>query len=109
MLHFQPEQSADKLPLYHPLHNLIRADDLLRYAQYHAGCCGDDVHHEYDRGHGDSLHGRDDDLHDRDNDLHDRDDGLHGHDDGLHDRDDGHAHQGFPLPHHLLLPYCMFL
>ena len=103
MLHFQPEQSADKLPLYHPLHDLIRADDLLRYAQYHAGCCGDDVHHANDRGHGDDLHDHDgghgDDLHDRD--------GGHGGD--LHDRDDDHAHQGFPLPHHLLLPYCVFL
>ena len=33
-------------------------------------------------------------------------DGLHGHDD---DRDHDDAHQGFPLPHHLLLPYCVFL
>ena len=87
MLPFQPEQSADKLPLYHPLRDLIPADDLLRYAQYHAGCCGDDVHHAHDRGHG-------------------RGDGLHGHDD---DRDHNDAHQGFPLPHHLLLPYCVFL
>ena len=101
MLHFQPEQSADKLPLYHPLRDLIPADDLLRYAQYHAGCCGDDVNHAHDRGHG---HG--DGLHDRGYGLHDHD-GVRGHGDGLHGHDD--AHQGFPLPHHLLSPYCVFL
>ena len=105
MLHFQPGRSADKLPLYHPLRDLIPADDLLRYAQYHAGCCGDDVHHAHDRVH-------DDGLHDRGHGLHDHDGGrghgdcLHGHDD---DRDHDDAHQGFPLPHHLLSPYCVFL
>ena len=107
MLRFQPRRSADKLPLYHPLRDLIPADDLLRYAQYHAGCCGDDVHHAHDRGRDDGLHdrGRDDGLHDRGHGLHDHDggrghgDGLHGHDD---DRDQDDAHQGFPLPHHLL-------
>lgn len=54
--------------------------------------------------------GRDDGLHDRGHGLHDHDDGhgdgLHGHD---HDRDHYDAHQGFPLPHHLLSPYCVFL
>ena len=100
MLRFQPEQSADKLPLYHPLRDLILADDLLRYAQYHAGCCGDDVHHAHDRGHDDGLHDHDGGR------GHGDGDGLHGHDD---DRDHDDAHQGFPLPHHLLLPYCVFL
>ena len=100
MLRLQPGRSADKLPLYHPLRDLIPADDLLRYAQYHAGCCGDDVHHAHDRGHDDGLHDHDGGR------GHGDGDGLHGHDD---DRDHDDAHQGFPLPHHLLLPYCVFL
>ena len=107
MLRLQPGRSADKLPLYHPLRDLIPADDLLRYAQYHAGCCGDDVHHAHDRGRDDGLHdrGRDDGLHDHDGGR-GHGDGLHGHDD---DRDHDDAHQDFPLPHHLLSPYCVFL
>ena len=65
------------------------------------------MHHAHDRGRDDGLHdrGRDDGLHDHDGGR-GHGDGLHGHDD---DRDHDDAHQDFPLPHHLLSPYCVFL